>query len=117
MKFCEGCRNMLFLQLQEGGALHYHCKACGTTLDAQPTTQETCVVDNNYVDDFHKQYLSPYIVYDPTLPRTRNIPCINKACVRPKDREQEVIYVKYDTAAMKFLYYCCHCGMFWKTKV
>jgi hypothetical protein len=83
-----------------------------------PADAETdkCVIDSNYVDDFHKQYLSPYIAYDPTLPRTSNIPCINKTCQKPASKPQEVIYVKYDVTNMKFLYYCCHCGMFWKTK-
>jgi DNA-directed RNA polymerase subunit M/transcription elongation factor TFIIS len=114
MKFCGVCQNMLFLQLQEG-ALQYNCKHCGTTAEAPDSTSQ-CVIDNNYVDDFHKQYLSPYIAYDPTLPRTSAIACANKSCTRPREKSAEVIIVKYDHANMKFLYYCCHCGTFWKTK-
>lgn len=107
---------MLYLRL-EAGALQHHCKNCATTVDADMNTANaSCVIDNNYVDDFHKQYLSPYIAYDPTLPRTSSIQCINKTCQRPNGKPQEVIYVKYDSINMKFLYYCCHCGMFWKTK-
>ena len=115
MRFCDTCKNMLYLRL-DAGALQHHCKNCETTIDATPTsTDSSCVIDNNYVDDFHKQYLSQYIAYDPTLPRTSNIQCINKTCQRPPSKPQEVTFVKYDSTNMKFLYYCCHCGMFWKT--
>ena len=116
MKFCDACRNMLYLRL-DGNDMQYHCKNCATTVRAViDSADSSCVIDNNYADDFHKQYLSPYIASDPTLPRTSTIQCINRTCARPATKPQEVIYVKYDGANMKFLYYCCHCGMFWKTK-
>ena len=115
MRFCDTCHNMLYLRLDEG-ILQHHCKNCATTIDATlGSSDASCVIDNNYVDDFHKQYLSHYIAYDPTLPRTSHIPCINKACQRPANKPEEVIYVKYDSVNMKFLYYCCSCGQFWLT--
>ena len=76
----------------------------------------TCVIDNNFKDDFHRQFITPYIAYDPTLPRTDVIPCVNKECKRPASRKEEVVFVKYDANNLRYLYYCCHCGMFWTTK-
>lgn len=128
MKFCTTCHNMLYLRLDKG-AMQYHCKNCTLTIDAtdEPTGSSsdssglskltrTCVIDNNYMDDWHKQYITPYIAYDPTLPRTSAIACINDKCIRPADKNSEVIYVKYDPVNLKYLYFCCHCGTYWKTK-
>lgn len=131
MKFCTACQNMLYLRLEEG-SMQYHCKNCTLTVTANDaedsastptstpaptsTPTSTCVIDNNYMDDFHKQYITPYIAHDPTLPRTHTINCINETCGRPASKPQEVIYVKYDPVNLKYLYCCCHCGTFWKTR-
>ena len=106
---------MLYLKIEDEN-LKQHCKNCSKSYDVKlDSTESSCVIDNNYVDDFHKQYLSPYIAYDPTLPRTSAIPCENKNCQRPENRPEEVIFVKYDSINMKFLYYCCHCARFFRT--
>ena len=129
MDFCKQCRNMLYLRL-ENGKMQYHCKGClevsslpslqsASSLETGPGEKEEvsvkCVIDSNYTEDFHKQYVSPYIAYDPTLPRINFIPCTSKACTRPANRPHEVILVKYDSVDMRYLYYCCYCGVYWKT--
>jgi hypothetical protein len=118
-KFCERCHNNMYLrQGDDGGAgVHCHCKCCATTTEAVLDSSEAaCVIDNNYREDLHKQYMTKYIEEDPTLPRTDAIPCKNKACTRKENEKESVIYVKYDKDNMKFQYSCCHCKTFWRTK-
>ena len=60
-------------------------------------------------------FVNPYIKYDPTLPRVNNIKCTNKDCNSKKNKLQnEVIYIKYDSKNMKYLYVCETCGETWK---
>ena len=99
--------------------MQYQCKCCETYADPGPgaagAPNNEVINQEDYGEGIHKQYLSQYIAYDHTLPRTDKIPCINKTCQRPESSKEEVIYLKYDSINMKFLYYCSHCGMFWKT--
>lgn len=108
MKFCDQCENMLYISVKNC-SLIYYCKNCNFSVEQDCTSKS---VDISIVDDHDKisQYMSKYIKYDKTLPRVNNIKC---SCVKSNGQEDEVIYVKYDHANMKYLYYCCHCERFW----
>lgn len=120
MRFCKACDNMLYVQVKDAGEtgrgleLAYACKSCGRT---EVAGASACVIDTNYRDDQSswRQFATPYIRHDPTLPRVSSIPCPNAKCTRPPAEEREVIYVKYDAKDLRFLYHCCHCGVFWKS--
>lgn len=133
-KFCDLCDNMYYITLRGGGSadgadagsgaqaprLTYTCKHCGNIAEDDEGAEGngvTCVMFTNYTDDqtVYKQYTTPYIKYDMTLPRVTNIVCPAKDCTRPAAAEQRVIYVKYDPTSLKYLYYCDHCGAFWKS--
>lgn len=131
MKFCDVCQNMLYVSTNDERGLVLYCKNCnftktfdydkgsiqlthvGEQSDEAPPPPDTCITAINYSDDArsYKQFLTPHIKYDMTLPRVNNIPC-PKQC--SKDGEGEVIYIKYDQENMKYLYYCCKCEHFWK---
>jgi DNA-directed RNA polymerase subunit M/transcription elongation factor TFIIS len=114
MKFCALCDNMLYVDLDEAGGLLHVCKCCGNVLQAD----REVVLETNYVDDYtrYKQYMTPYLKHDRTLPRSTAIPCAAGAkCTRPAAAPSEVIYVKYDSVNLKFLYNCVHCDAFWKS--
>jgi DNA-directed RNA polymerase subunit M/transcription elongation factor TFIIS len=130
MKFCERCNNMLYLRVAQD-VLRYYCKSCEQVpaenasssggdnpiiLHEEQEGLEGICVHNKQTDDLHTPYKSKYIAYDPTLPRTHDIHCVNPSCQRPSDKLSEVIYVLYDSDNMKYIYYCCHCGTFWRTK-
>lgn len=123
MKFCDLCHNMMYIKLRPGSGesaapeLLYACKNCGDTKHAVDTETKSCILNTNYIDDqaSYKQYVTPLVRHDPTLPRVRNLPCPSSACTRPKDADHEVIYIKYDYENLRFLYHCCHCGVFWKS--
>lgn len=99
--------------------LTYTCKHCGATEEAEDGASEEAatVLRTDYTDDqtAYKQYVSPFIAHDPTLPRVDYIKCPNAACPKPEAAPNEVIYVKYDPVHLKYLYHCTHCRSFWKT--
>lgn len=119
LRFCAVCDNLLYEQLEsQTHALIYACKCCGNIVreDASTSSNETLVMESNYVDDEtqYRQFITPHLKNDPTLPRASYIPCIRgDKCTRTEDETREVIYVKYDAIKVKFLYHCVHCGAFW----
>lgn len=143
MRFCEVCNNMLYLSLhpQDDTRLMYHCKNCAYEEDAREerapdggggsgnnndsgndTNNDkrgaaTAVLGRNYIDDETKyqQYVTPYLKYDPTLPRLNTIECVNPRCTKPPGKDNEVIYVAYDSTHLRFMYHCCFCETFWNS--
>ena len=109
-----------------GGELQltYTCKHCGfstTSSGASGASGESpggvLVMSTDYEDDqaTYKQYATPYLKYDRTLPRASDIECVlGDQCTRPPSARREVIFVKYDAQRLKFLYHCVHCDSFWK---
>ena len=137
MRFCAVCDNLLYIRVGEEGrggtgadaddsaatagprrrqVLEHVCKCCGHT-ERAPDTREGRTVYSNLSDDqsAFRQFMTPYVRHDPTLPRVSDVPCPNGGkCTRPADAPQEVLYIKYDARDLRFLYHCCHCGLFWK---
>jgi len=118
---------MLYLSLhaQDEKRLMYHCKNCAHEVDVREEESKygsqgsrTAILGKNYIDDETKyqQFVNPNIKYDPTLPRLNTIECVNPECNKPHGKDNEVIYVKYDHTNLKFMYYCCFCETFWKSK-
>lgn len=115
MKFCSICSNFAYIQLDEENRLQYHCKNCGNVMDNE-NNSSVCVVENNHTNDVvnYKTYMNKYLKYDPTLPRVTNVKCPNSKCSKKEDEPNEVIYIKYDTVNMKYMYHCVYCENFWK---
>lgn len=123
MKFCDICDNMLYIDFQEDKdnttkkILLYTCKVCNTTVE-EKTSGSILVIDDNKINDEIKysQYINKYLKYDPCLPRVNNIICTNSSCTKPADKDNEVIYLKYDPINMKYIYHCCYCNHFWNNE-
>lgn len=140
MRFCTVCENMLYISLRpdeakEGSPLEltYGCKHCGFSTTADEIRRakaddsgadarnggadSSAVLSTDYSDDqtSYKQYATPYIRHDPTLPRVSYITCPNDACSRPPKAPNDVIFVKYDPTNLKYLYHCMYCSTFWKS--
>lgn len=111
--------------------MRYVCKNCGDTQRAtndgdgngnrDGLAESICVLETRLGEDESsdwKRYMTPYLKYDPTLPRVSHIICPNPRCKSasssPEDRN-EVIVVKYDKPNMKYLYSCEGCNTFWRT--
>ncbi len=115
MKFCDYCNNMLYVKVNGNKDMVYYCKSCGFSKAEEKNGKSICIVDDNKINDFTKysQYINNYLKYDPCLPRVNNIVCPKKDCSKPTDKDNEVIYIKYNPVNMKYIYTCCHCDHFW----
>jgi hypothetical protein len=108
---------MLYVDDSQKKKLIHYCKACNNQI-TQENNNSFLIIDDNKINDSTKysQYINKYIKHDPTLPRVNNIICPNKECTKKETDSNEVIYIKYDIVNMKYLYYCCHCDLSWKSK-
>lgn len=128
MNFCKTCGNMLYMSIrvEEGGGgdgggarprITSSCKSCGSSSELDKQQCTAAMFSTNYGDDqmAYKQFMTPHITHDPTLPHASDIECINPNCGRPEDKPRDVIYVKYDRDNLKYMYHCTHCKEFWKS--
>lgn len=115
MRFCDACNNMLYIKVEDASTLLYFCKNCQAVFP-EDTSESRCVTENVLDEDVsnYKQYITPYIKFDKTLPKVNNVMCPNQGCTRGK-KDNEVMYIKFNATSMSYLYYCCHCEHFWKS--
>lgn len=116
MEFCELCDNMLYVKSNEEKKLVKYCKHC--EFEKIETTNSAIKISKTiYSEDdlLYNQHVNKYLRYDPTLRRIKDpmINCPNTKCEAPESKRQ-VIYIKYDSKNMKYLYVCEHCGETWK---
>jgi len=122
MHFCVKCDNMYYLKLNEEdmNKLIYYCRHCGHE-DDTITKESICVIKSQVKkgNQIFDNIINEYTREDKTLPRTRSIKCPNKECDSNKDEEggveNEIIYMRYDDANMRFVYICSNCNYVWKT--
>ena len=119
MCFCEKCENMFYVHIDESksGLITHFCRNCGNTSDNVLSNTNTVYeydVDKNSSFKLANS-INQYTKYDPTLPRTNNIKCVNNECpsVINSDIANEIVYIKYDEKNIKFIYLCCHCDKSW----
>jgi DNA-directed RNA polymerase subunit M/transcription elongation factor TFIIS len=113
MRFCSQCSNMYYLKVNDDNDLAYYCRNCGQE-DNVLSNDNLCVSETNIKRTVqkHKAVVSEYTKIDPTLPRSHAIRCPNEEC---SEKNQEVLYVRYDDTNMKYVYMCTHCETNWKT--
>jgi hypothetical protein len=60
--------------------------------------------------------VTSYTLADPTLPHTQTLECPNNVCESNKNLSlRDVIYLKTDSAGLKFQYICTVCHKQWHT--
>ena len=119
MHFCSKCSNMYYLKLKDDAAdkLLYYCRHCGNE-ESDLQTTDMCVLRThiNRSDEKYIHIVNQYTKSDPTLPRIKTIKCPNQECSSiDGEKENEVIYVRYDDVNIKYIYMCVHCDTTWKT--
>jgi DNA-directed RNA polymerase subunit M/transcription elongation factor TFIIS len=122
MHFCSVCDNMYYIRLNEENPnkIVYYCRNCGNENDTLPT-ENICVskIEIKQGGQRFDHIINKYTKYDPTLPRTNTVLCINSNCVNAKDAEgdsqgREIIYLRYDAINMKYVYLCPQCDSVWE---
>jgi len=116
MEFCEVCDNMIYVKSNDSKQLVKYCKHC--QFEKVETTNAAIRISQTiYSEDdlLYNQHVNKYLRFDPTLRRIKDphINCPNKDCDVPEE-DKQVIYIKYDSKNMKYLYVCESCGETWK---
>ena len=119
MHFCTKCHNMYYLKINAGDVneLIYYCRNCGHE-DETLSAENICVsrTDITRTTKTYEHIVNEFTKLDPTLPRTTTIKCPNQECKTNKEGgTNEVIYLRYDDANMKYIYLCAICDTLWKT--
>ena len=92
------------------------CRNCGHEEDEKKgLVMETSI--QAQASESYRVFVNEYTKQDPRLPHTSNLKCPNVSCgSRTGQAKADVIYMKYDTANMKFLYICTVCDTQWKSR-
>lgn len=120
MKFCTNCDNMYYISINESNTneLTYYCRNC-KNIDASIANESAYIINSDIKnDEIHLNYIiNKYTKLDPTLPRIDNMKCPNKQCNSNTDPDTtpDILYIRYDTSNMKYIYLCSVCDTNWKT--
>ena len=122
MNFCANCDNMYDIKLEEEECdkIVYYCRNCGN-VDDKILDVNKCILEENInkTEDKYNTHINKYTKLDITLPRINTIKCPNTICETNSEgfdsSKKEIIYIRYDNTAMKYLYLCSHCDFIWKT--
>ena len=121
MHFCSNCQNMYYIRINsdDPNKLVYYCRNCGNE-DTSLVIDKVCVskmqIKKN--EQSFNHIINKYTKLDPTLPRINTILCPNTECAtNTKEKEREIIYIRYDDTNMKYVYLCSECDTVWNTNV
>lgn len=95
-----------------GDILTYSCRQCGETEKVNNITViKEVTIDNTVNIPFN---ISPDIKLDNTIPRDKNMKCVDEECESHKSGNHDVLYYRFDDVNMKYLYMCCVCDKTWQ---
>lgn len=118
MHFCVNCENMYYIHINEDdpNKLVYYCRHCGnenSNLSIENVTVSKIQIKKS--EQSFNHIINKYTKLDPTLPRISTILCPNTECeTNTKNKEREIIYIRYDDTNMKYIYLCSCCDTVWK---
>jgi hypothetical protein len=112
VKFCAKCHNLYRYEINQlDTTFSYKCPLCGHTEDIS----ETCIIVNELDRKINDYPLNPNMIYDYTLPRTRQIKCPNNDCASHKgEKNPEIIVFQYNPEMLNVGYMCSVCRNYWK---
>jgi DNA-directed RNA polymerase subunit M/transcription elongation factor TFIIS len=97
--------------------LVYYCRNCGD--ENQSLSVDNVTVSKTIIKKSEQSFnyiINKFTKLDPTLPRINTILCPNQDCAtNTKEKEREIIYIRYDDVNMKYVYLCCECDTVWNT--
>ena len=119
MHFCNNCENMYYIEISKNNSnkLSYYCRNCGNRDENLGSENTTILKTKIKLDNkVYSHIINKYTKNDVTLPRINTIKCPNQECPsNKKEKENEVIYIRYDNENMKYIYLCVNCDTTWKT--
>jgi DNA-directed RNA polymerase subunit M/transcription elongation factor TFIIS len=125
LQFCQVCNYYLYLAASsDGNSLVLQCRHCGYNEAMEPkSAEDALVLETTFKATGTTAGLgasgvtvNSYTLADPTLPHTATLECPNSTCESNKTVAlRDVIYIKTDSAALKFQYICTVCQKQWHT--
>lgn len=113
---CKNCDYYMPLGPTENGDLMRVCRNCGDVQDEKKGIVMEMTFQNKGTDSF-KLFVNEFTKQDPRIPHVTNLKCPNEVCPsREPNAKSDVLYIKYDTANMKFLYICSICDTQWRSR-
>jgi DNA-directed RNA polymerase subunit M/transcription elongation factor TFIIS len=110
MQFCKECENKLF-PIEDENKLWNKCIDCGFKEEYNDSIIEKKDYKNKNVGSADN---NKYLIYDCTIPRTKQKVCPNKNCISIKNPElQEAVFIQ-DPITIKLTYICVNCNTEWK---
>ena len=109
INFCEDCETLLNLtEIDE--ELKNICKQCGNITDnnADILYTQTYKLESNKITNKNR-----HLKFDITLPRTKNIKCINSDCISHKDSNKNEIAMYTIKENQQLKYICINCNSEW----
>ena len=129
MHFCSVCDNMYYIKINEGtgDTLKYYCRNCGH--EETDINEDNICVSRTQLKQTQQKFdniINKYTKFDTRLPHVYNVLCPNEICatnkktsndddVKTQKVNNDVIYLRYDNADMKYVYMCTHCDTLWNT--
>lgn len=115
MKWCPKCDNYLYHNVRTGDLVR-NCLNCGYS---EKDTQGGLIVETRVgerASEGYKILLNEFTTKDPVLPHAKNIKCPNGGCPsNTGTKEPDVVYLKYDTVNLKYIYICMACDQRWRS--
>jgi len=115
---------MYYIRLSEEdpNSIVYYCRNCGH--ENKNISLDSVTISKTNFKHSKQKYnaiINKYTKMDPTLPRINTIKCPNQSCDsneagKEREREREVIYLRYDDINMNFVYMCSTCDTVWNTE-
>ena len=120
MKFCNGCNNMYYIKIDEDKTLLYYCRNCGnidTDLEQNFKITNTNIVDKN---NSYNNFVNDYTRYDNTLPRVKELTCINEQCEShnpDNKKDKNILLIRVNEDEMKYINVCGVCNTIWDSSI
>ena len=112
MKFCKDCNNFLYNIEEREKKAYLKCRSC--PYEEEVTKANPVVDEHDLQQDTSVQYsINRSLVYDPTLPRFRNMICSNEKCPT-RGKDSNIVGIKLDPVNVAWLYQCAVCNITWK---
>ena len=118
IRFCTVCDNYLYLQVEgETQTLQRICRNCGF----KDTEDQGGLVSEMHIEQRAAEgytLINEFTLKDKRLPHLHNtMKCINDKCPSSlPGKESDIVYIKYDTENLRYIYMCYICQATWRSR-
>ena len=118
IRFCTVCDNYLYLQVEgDTQTLQRICRNCGY----KDTEEQGGLVSEMHIEQRAAEgytLINEFTLKDKRLPHLHNtMRCINDKCPTSlPGKDSDIVYIKYDTENLRFIYMCYICQTTWRSR-